>query len=884
MARAALVSLAHILLEEILDVVQQCIFSEPRRFIKSLHRNTISLLSFLDDFPGEAGDYEARIAIVADKAHDIIRYNISGKRIPLRYESFNVSNRFQQAVHRVILSIRIRTLHLELDKYYREIGDFCNEVSLIKSKIDKNMMSISGSKPSSNIKEDIIVGFEEDLMEIKGRLFGEPSKLQITPIVGMGGIGKTTLAAYVHDDPLSVYHFDVRAFVTVSQKYNEWGILSEILCLIDASKQHQGKNDEELKTQIYQSLKGRRYLIVMDDIWSTNVWDDVQRIFPDDSNGSRIIITTRELDIALYVAPLRHHHEMHLISVDQSWNLLKKKVFAEEHCPPEFEEIGMLIARNCGGLPLAIVVIAGVLAKVNRMQETWINIAENVKETVNASDGRYSEILSLSYAHLPHHLRPCFLYIGGFPGSYEINASKLIRLWAAEGFLTSDESKDMEELGDEYLEDLAKRSLVLIDKKRYNGKIRAVKMHDLLRDLCLNRARDEKFLHVINEFLGSFPEGIEKSQRVSVFSKVWGSFPDMDGSTIHTILLFNHWSFDSWKSFRLLRVVDAMSFCFQSYSDLGYLIELFHLRYLAFTTECTQKTLIFGVSETFYQLQNLETLIIKVFNVASHHGSCTYPVCLAFNIWGNPKLRHLILLDGFLHCHFSKYCPEDASALENLHTLSRIKGFACSQRILKTMQNLKKLGIFYSYEDLYESGWSKYSLNNLVHLCKLEKLSIYAEPYPNLKNDVSQNLGFPATLIRLSLSGCRFPWEDMRTVGSLPNLQVLKLKRHACCGTEWETIEGEFDQLRVLLIDTTDLHHWATESCPFPRLERLTLYDCQNLREIPCGIGEIPTLQLIEVDIQNSSVVESAESLKEEQESFGNDLQVRRLKSRSWRR
>ncbi|KAL8532978.1 hypothetical protein ACS0TY_009296 [Phlomoides rotata] len=867
-ARAALVSLARILLEEVLDVVQQCIFFKPSFEIKSLHRNTILLLSFLDDFPGEAGDYEARIAIVADKAHDVIRYNISGKRIPLRYESLHC---FPQAVHRVILAFRIRTLHLELHKYNREIGNFCHEVMLKKSKIE-NMRSISGSKPSSHIKEDIIVGFEEDLMEIKGRLFGKPSKLQITPIVGMGGIGKTTLAAYVHDDPLSVYHFDVRAFVTVSQKYNEWGILSEILCLIDASKQHQGKSDEELKTQIYQFLKGKRYLIAMDDIWSTNVWDDVQRIFPDDSNGSRIIITTRELDIALYVAPLRHHHEMHLISVDQSWNLLKKKVFAEEHCPPELEEIGKLIARNCGGLPLAIVVIAGVLAKV-RMQETWINIAENVKETVNASDGRYSEILSLSYAHLPHHLRPCFLYIGGFPGSYEINASNLIRLWAAEGFLTSDESKDMEELGDEYLEDLAKRSLVLIDKKRYNGKIRAVKMHDLLRDLCLNRARDEKFIHVINEFSGSFPEGIEKSQRVSVFSKVWGSFPDMDGSAIHTILLFHHWSFDFWKIFKLLRVVHAISFSFSSFYDIS---ELIHLRYLAFKIECTKKRLRFGVPETFYRLQNLETLII-VIDVEGNPGS------LKFDVWRFPQLRHLILLDGSLHCHFSKYCPEDTSALENLHTLSRIKGFACSQKILQTMQNLKKLGIVYSYEDLYESGWSKYGLNNLVHLCKLEKLSIYAEPYPNLKNDVSQNLGFPATLIRLSLSGCRFPWGDMRIVGSLPNLQVLKLKRRACYGTEWETIEGEFDQLRVLLIDTTDLHHWATESCPFPRLERLTLYNCQNLREIPCGIGEIPTLQLIEVDIQNSSVVESAESLKEEQESFGNDLQVRRLKSRSWR-
>lgn len=124
----------------------------------------------------------------------------------------------------------------------------------------------------------------------------------------------------------------------------------------------------------------------------------------------------------------------------------------------------------------------------------------------------------------------------------------------------------------------------------------------------------------------------------------------------------------------------------------------------------------------------------------------------------------------------------------------------------------------------------------------------------------------------------------MKIIGSLPNLEVLKLKRHACDGTEWETTEGEFDQLKFLLIDTTDLHLWTTESCTFPRLERISLYDCQNLIEIPCGIGEIPTLQLIEVDIRNSSVVESAESLKEEQESYGNDLEVRLLKSRSWKR
>ncbi|XP_041997365.1 putative late blight resistance protein homolog R1B-13 [Salvia splendens] len=216
----------------------------------------------------------------------------------------------------------------------------------------------------------------------------------------------------------------------------------------------------------------------------------------------------------------------------------------------------------------------------------------------------------------------------------------------------------------------------------------------------------------------------------------------------------------------------------------------------------------------------------------------------------------------------------------NLHTLSRIKDLKCSKRLLELIPNLKKLGIIYSYE----AGWSEHGLDNLVHLHRLEKLSLYAEPYPNLKDDLSQNIAFPLTLNKLSLSGCRFPWEDMRMIGVLlPNLQVLKLKRRACYGTEWETTEGEFCQLKVLLVDSTDLLQWITQSSHFPRLERLTLYECDNLREIPCGFGAHPTLDLIEVDISNSTMVESAECIKEEQESYGNELlQVRLLKSRSW--
>ncbi|XP_041997363.1 putative disease resistance RPP13-like protein 3 [Salvia splendens] len=380
----------------------------------------------------------------------------------------------------------------------------------------------------------------------------------------------------------------------------------------DDEEVYEYSDKELLKERVYKHLKGRRYLVVMDEMWDTNVWDDLRRMCPDDINGSRIIITTREMNVASYIISVIHPYQMRLMSVDQSWSLLKERVFGKESCPLEIEKIGQVVAEKCRGLPLAIIVIAGVVSReVIQRKDSWEKIAGNVHKLVSSNDEHYIEILSLSYMYLPNCLRPCFLDMGCFPEDYEINVSKLIRLWVAEGFLTPNGSKDMEELGYEYLEDLAARSLVLIHEKGSTGKIRTVKIHDLLRDLCIRKCRDHDFSCTITEFSGSFPQGIENSNRLSIVCNVFGCIPNMETSPLHTILLFKHWAFDSWKKFRLLKVLDGLSVKLISPSCVTYVGELVHLRYLSLTHEPIRKPLRL-VSESLYQLHNLQTLIVRI--------------------------------------------------------------------------------------------------------------------------------------------------------------------------------------------------------------------------------------------------------------------------------
>lgn len=343
------------------------------------------------------------------------------------------------------------------------------------------------------------------------------------------------------------------------------------------------------------------------------------------------------------------------------------------------------------------------------------------------------------------------------------------------------------------------------------------------------------------------------------------SLTDANGSSIRTIICFKHMgaylllpSAATFQLLRLLHIIDSpMS------TDLyNKLPDLFHLRYFAFP--CTSYIGLCCIPAAISKFQNLQTLIVYTRKTMMDYPNLT--VSLPSEIWRLPQLRHLV---SFFFDQLPK--PEGASsALENLQTLSVVTNFVCTEEILRVIPNLKKLGIFY-YGNMYNAD---YQLDNLEHLQRLEKLKLVV--YPGFPYRRMLNLVFPRRLRKLTLSRLELAWSEMRSIGSLPNLEVLKLRNRACKGESWETSEGGFGELKYLLIDQSDLQYWISESSHFPRLERLLLHRCWCLIEIPDGIGEITTLDLIEVDKRNDALVKSAKRIQEEQQDCGNDgLQVR---------
>ncbi|XP_027151248.1 putative late blight resistance protein homolog R1B-23 isoform X1 [Coffea eugenioides] len=385
-----------------------------------------------------------------------------------------------------------------------------------------NVVHTSGSLISPAIVpnvDEVVIDLDDQAELIMDRLTRGTLQQQVVSIVGMPGLGKTTLAKKVYNDPSITYHFHIRAWCYISQVYRKRELLLNILSdIMELTNDVLELSEDDLEFKLYQCLKNRKYLIVLDDLWSREAWNDLEFSLPDDKNGSRILITSRLTDVALTTKSDSIAHSLRLFSDDESWNLLQKKLFNRKDCPDELVNLGKKIARGCKGLPLAVVAISGLLQRTGKKQDWWETVARTLSSCIaDDPETRCMDILELSYSHLPTYLKPCFLYLGAFLKDREIPVSKLTRLWIAEGFVQNPELDSLEHLAEKYLNDLIGRSLVIASKRKSNGGVKTCRVHDMLRALCLVRCKEQNFLHSITGVLDlecinmghCFPRGLE---------------------------------------------------------------------------------------------------------------------------------------------------------------------------------------------------------------------------------------------------------------------------------------------------------------------------------------------------------------------------------------
>ncbi|KAL3337217.1 hypothetical protein AABB24_029729 [Solanum stoloniferum] len=728
--------------------------------------------------------------------------------------------------------------------------------------------SLSANTEGSNEEME---SFQEAMDQMKKQLLGGSRQLDVIVLVGMPGIGKTTLAEKIYNDPDITSRFDVRAQCRVTQVYSWRDLLLSILNGVLEPIDRNEKEDGELADELRRFLLTKRFLILIDDVWDDKVWDNIHMCFKDARNGSRIILTTRLSSVANYAKCESEPHHLRLFRDDESWTLLQQELFQGKSCPPEIVDVGFRIAKICGGLPLFIVLVAGVLKEKKIIKaELWKEIEESLCLLNIDSLEESMSIIGFSYRNLPQQLKACFLYFGGLLKGKDIHVSKLTRLWVAEGFVQANEENGLEDAAECLLEDLISRNLVMGVEKRPNGKLKTCRVHDLLHKFCLEKSKQENFLLHINGFTGedSFPE-MSMDYRLFVHSSedqidLWQPSRSNVRSLLFNVidsdnLLWPHDISFIFDSFKLVKVLDLESVNIGGTfpSEIQFLI---HLKYFAAKTGGN------SIPSCIANLWNLETFVIRGLG-----GEVILPSSLIKMV----KIRniHVTHRASFsLHENMGESIAD--CQLDNLETFStpHFSYGEDTEMILRKMPKLRKLSCIFlgtfGYSEKVKGRCVLYP--RLEFLCQLESLKVVSNNYPGKLPHV---FSFPSRLRELTLSKFRLPWSQILSIGELPNLKILKLLLRAFEGDEWEVKDSEFRELKYLELEDLNIAQWSVSEDAFPILERLVLTKCKRLEKIPSHFDDAVSLKSIEVNWCSWYVANSAKEIQAfKQDEMANDV------------
>ncbi|CAL5015591.1 unnamed protein product [Urochloa decumbens] len=318
---------------------------------------------------------------------------------------------------------------------------------------------------------------------------------------GMGGVGKTTLVTNVYKEVAASFYFDCVAWVSVSKNFTTEDLLRRVFKELQrdvrtgAPKDVEEMNYRSLVEALQGILSKKRYLVLLDDVWDADAWFEIRSAFVENGTRSRIIITTRSQDVA-NLAKSTRIILLKPLPEKEAWCLFCNTTFREDtdrECPRHLEHWASKILDKCSGLPLAIVSVGNLLTLKEKSEFAWKNVHDSLvwDESTDHGIGQVSSILNLSIDDLPYHLKSCFLYCSIYPEDFFVKRKILIRMWVAEGFVEEKNHATMEDVADDYLNQLAQRSLLQVVVRNEFGRAKRFQIHDLIRELILSRSAKE---------------------------------------------------------------------------------------------------------------------------------------------------------------------------------------------------------------------------------------------------------------------------------------------------------------------------------------------------------------------------------------------------------
>ncbi|KAK8662496.1 hypothetical protein V6N13_092069 [Hibiscus sabdariffa] len=799
---------------------------------------------------------------------------------------------FTKPFHLHKLGVRAKEIQTKLENIrkshqaYEIPGDGAGSSSVSNSSIHQRLR-----RTFSHIEEEDVVSLEVSTKDVLDPLMTEEDRSHaVVSIVGMGGIGKTTLARNIYNHVDVKRRFDCLAWVSISQQCNPREVLHDVLMKVQpGGESFDNLNENQLIKRLSDVLKEKLYLVVFDDIWRINDWNILKHAFPRGRKGSKILFTTRNKDVALHADPCNSPVELPFLTDDQSWKLFIRKAFPRNKtdprvCPKAFEKLGREMLKKCGGLPLAIVVLGGLLAtKQTRVQ--WEMVHRNILKGFQTQGHQYNAvnaILALSYNDLPYQLKPCFLYLGHYPEDWEISKKDLIRLWIAEGFISSSlESRDMlmEDVGEHFLEELVNRSLVQVGRRDYTGtRVKTCRIHDLLRDLCIEKAREENFFEIV--VLSSTESCVTLVElmlrRITIHPSERYVWVKGEHKRLRS-LLFNseatiQLDISKCKNFKFLRVLSLGRMSARKLHVSSEIGNLYLLRYLKLYAPSIILPCTIGRLKSLHTLHLVSYGAIIVPNVVSKLERLRHIVWrnqrgIEFGVRFHPMffpknletLKHIAVHEKFIE-------NNAVAGWINLQSLGLV--FRRAQDVKPILLSLRELQRLASLSMVFDDD-SIPSYRDLEPLSQCEgfsKLRLQGEIKEDPKGSHHVLKVLPPDIVKLTLSHCRMKQDPMGVLKRLPYLRVLILEYNAYEGSKMICSANGFPQLHSLQMDgLAELEEWEIEEGAMPQLQSLCLWKISKLKMIPEGLRYITTLQQLKLEYMGTSLKQRIEN-KDEKE------------------